>query len=200
MADPSESHTCQATSSLGVRDGDSGLRGGNTTTLVVGDAGQSGLESGIVELLGTAELREVEVHDEDGLDGEVPGDIVEDEAKSEALGQVEETEDDPVGEILDVIGVSGGLDGAEGEVGGEEEADEIGNGHGESVDGVKEEDHGGTTKDEVRLGHIGALLSLGEHRVLGELLVELADVVVGLVLSGQEGGVRLHLGLSRLGR
>jgi hypothetical protein len=116
-----------------------------------------------------AELREVEVHDEDGLDGEVPGDIVEDEAESKALGQVEETKDDPVGKVLDVIGVSGGLDRAEGEVGGEEEADEVGNGHGESVDGVEEEDHGGTTEHEVRLGHIGALLSLGEHGVLGEL-------------------------------
>jgi hypothetical protein len=199
MADHCECHTGHATSSLGVRDGDSGLRGGNTTTLVVSDASKSGLESGVVELLGTAELREVEVHDEDGLDGEVPGDIVEDEAESKALGQVEETKDDPVGKVLDVIGVSGGLDRAEGEVGGEEEADEVGNGHGESVDGVEEEDHGGTTEHEVRLGHIGALLSLGEHGVLGELLVELVHVVVGLVLSGQEGGVRLHLGLSRLG-
>jgi hypothetical protein len=53
MADHCECHTGHATSSLGVRDGDSGLRGGNTTTLVVSDASKSGLESGVVELLGT---------------------------------------------------------------------------------------------------------------------------------------------------
>ena len=47
--------------------------------------------------------RELEPEDEDGLEDEVPWDVVEDEAEGEGLEEVEEAKDDPVGQPLDVV-------------------------------------------------------------------------------------------------
>lgn len=47
--------------------------------------------------------RELEPEDEDGLEREVPGKVVEDDAEGEGLEEVEEAEDDPVGQPLDVV-------------------------------------------------------------------------------------------------
>lgn len=51
----------------------------------------------------------MEPDDEDGLEGEVPGEVVQDYTEREALSEVEEPEDDPICEPLDIILVSGGL-------------------------------------------------------------------------------------------
>jgi hypothetical protein len=60
----------------------------------------------------------LEPDDEDGLEGEVPRDIVEDDTEGEGFEEVEETKDDPVGEPLYVIMRRGRFDGLEGEVSG----------------------------------------------------------------------------------
>jgi hypothetical protein len=71
------------------------------------------------------EGRELEPNDEGRLEGEVPGDVVEDEAESERFHEVEETEYDPVGEPLNVVVRGGRFNSLEGEVGGEAPSYEI---------------------------------------------------------------------------
>ena len=43
-----------------------------------------------------AEGRELEPDDENGLEGEIPGEVVQHCAKGETLHKVEETKDDPI--------------------------------------------------------------------------------------------------------
>lgn len=78
-----------------------------------------------VDHLGTLGLREHEPDDSESLDGVVPGNVVEDDA-GEGLEESEHAEDDPVGEPLDVILRLGALERLEREVGGDEEAEEVG--------------------------------------------------------------------------
>lgn len=65
-----------------------------------------------------SESGELEPEDEDALEGVVPGEVVEDDARGEGLDKVEEPEHDPVRQPLDVICVSRRLDSLDGEVGG----------------------------------------------------------------------------------
>jgi hypothetical protein len=71
--------------------------------------------------------RELQPEHKDGLEGEVSGNVVQDDATGKALEEVEESEDGPVSEPLDVILRGRGLDGLEREIGGGNQADEVGN-------------------------------------------------------------------------
>ena len=113
--------------------------------------------------------RELEPEDEDGLERKVPGEVVEDDAEGEGLEEVEEAEDDPVGEPLDVIGMARRLEGLDGEEGGEGPADEVGDGRREGVDAVEDGEEKDGTEESVALGHLSALLERVQSRVLGEL-------------------------------
>ena len=107
--------------------------------------------------------------DEEGLEREVPGEVVEDDAEGEGLEEVEEAEDDPVGEPLDVVGGTRGLEGLDGEVGGEGPADKIGDGGREGVDAVEDGEEEDGTEEGVALGHLSALLEGVQDGILGEL-------------------------------
>lgn len=72
-----------------------------------------------------AESGKLEPEDEDGLKREVPGQVVEDDAEGDALEEVEEAEDGPVRQPLDVILGLGAFNGPKGEIGGESPTDEI---------------------------------------------------------------------------
>lgn len=50
-----------------------------------------------------SESGELEPKDEDGLEGKVPWDVVQDNSESHAFEEVEEAENDPVGEPLDIV-------------------------------------------------------------------------------------------------
>jgi len=124
-----------------------GCGGGGTLTQTLGgavtrrcngarvlvDVGEDGLEDRKVQNLRAAEAGELEPDDEDGLEREVPGEVVQDGAESNALEEVEETEDDPVCEPLDVILVAGGLEGLERQDGGNGPTDDVGDGPGQGV-------------------------------------------------------------------
>ena len=71
------------------------------------------------------EGRELEPNDEGRLEGEVPWDIVKDEPEGEGFHKVEEAENDPVGEPLNVVMRGGRFNSLEGEVGGEAPSNEI---------------------------------------------------------------------------
>lgn len=86
---------------------------------------ESGADDLAVDHLGTLGLGEHEPDNGKGLYGVVPGNVVEDDA-GEGLEESEHAENNPVGEPLDVILRLGALKSLEGEVGGDEEADEVG--------------------------------------------------------------------------
>lgn len=104
------------------------------------------------------EGRQLQPQDKDGLEREIPGEVVEDDAEGKALEEVEEAKNDPVGKPLDVVLGAGRLDGLEREVRGETPADEIGDEGGEGVDEVEDDEKRGSTNDRVGLGHLRALL------------------------------------------
>lgn len=72
-----------------------------------------------------AEGWELEPDNEEGLEGEVPRDIVEDDTESEGFEEVEEAKDYPVGEPLYIIMGRGRFDGLEGEVSGQTPTHEV---------------------------------------------------------------------------
>jgi len=151
------------------------------------------LNDGVVECLRTLGVRELQPEDEGGLDGEVIGNIVQDEAESHALEEGEETEDGPVGQPLDVVLMTRRLEGAIGEVGWERPSDEVRDGESERVDedGRKEDCAG--TESAVSLGHLGLFLELDHDWVSGELLVELANVLGEALARLLDGGMRFDL-------
>lgn len=116
-----------------------------------------------------AELRELEPEDEDALEGKVPGEVIEHDAEGEALEEVEEAKDDPVCEPLDIVLVTGALEGLDGEEGREGPADKVGDGGRECVDAVKNGEQDDGTEEGVALGHLGTLLERVQDGVLGEL-------------------------------
>lgn len=107
--------------------------------------------------------------DEDALEGEVPGEVVENDAEREALKEVEEAEDDPVSEPLNVVVGRRRLDGLDREVGGHCPAEDVRDRGGEAVDSVENEEEDYTTEERIALGDLCALLNRGEGGVLGKL-------------------------------
>lgn len=71
---------------------------------------------------------ELEPQNEDGLEREVPWEVVQHNPEREALHKVEESKYDPVCQPLNVILLSGALNSFEREVGGETPTDEVGDG------------------------------------------------------------------------
>lgn len=79
------------------------------------------------------------------------------------------THGNPVSEPLDIIIVTGALDSLDGEVGGEEPSDEVGDGGSESVDEDQEGEEGDSSDSAISLGNVGLLLELVGKGVPGEL-------------------------------
>ena len=120
-----------------------------------------------------SESGELEPENEEGLEGKVPWEIVEENAESKGLDKVEETEDDPVSQPLNIILSSWGFKGLEGQVGGESPADEVRNGCSERVEAVEKEEERDGANDDISLGHLGALL----ESLQGGVVVELSSIV-----------------------
>lgn len=116
-----------------------------------------------------AENRQLQPDNKHGLEGIVPGDVVENKADGKALEEVEEAEYDPVGQPLDVVMSRRGFEGLEGEIGRETPADKIGDGCSEGVDGVKNRNEEEGTEDSIGLGDLCALLEVLENWIFVEL-------------------------------
>jgi len=135
----------------------------------------------------------LEPEDECGLEDKVEGEVVKDHPQGNALDEVEETKDAPVGKPLDVILVLRGLDSLEGEEGREAPANEVGDGEGEGVEEEEEGEEGNGADGGICLGDLRPGLELVGSGVLAELLVNLADVVGSLLLDVDDGGVLRHV-------
>lgn len=107
-----------------------GLGGSSRSTcvgLVHGLLGgeESGSDDLAVDHLGALGLGKHEPDDGERLDGVVPGDVVKHDV-DEGLEEGKHAEHDPVGEPLDVVLGLGALERLEREVGGNEEAQQVG--------------------------------------------------------------------------
>lgn len=114
-------------------------------------------------------VRELEPEDEDGLEREIPGKVVENDAEGEGLEEIEEAKDDPVSQPLDVVIMARGLESLDRQVGGDTPADEVGHGGGECVDAVKDNEETNCANECVALGNLCPLFELDKSGVLGEL-------------------------------
>jgi len=112
---------------------------------------------------------ELEPENENGLEGIVEGEVVEDHADGKRLDEVEKAKDDPIGQPLDVVILTRGLKGAEAEVSGKSPADEVGGGCSEGVDEDEEGAEDGAAKDEGGLGDLDAGLDVVEYREARQL-------------------------------
>jgi len=119
------------------------------------------LEHSMVGFLSTPGNRELEPEDEEGLGGKIPGEVVQNRAQRDALGEVERAEYDPVSEPLNIVRVSGGLEGPEREISREAPANKVGDRSSERVEEMEDEEEGDRAANEPRLGHLSALLQLG---------------------------------------
>ena len=94
---------------------------------------------------------------------------MEDETEGDALEEGEESEHDPVREPLSVVLSSRSLKSLEGEIGGEEPSDSIGDGEGEAVDEDQADKGDRGDKNAISFGDVGLLFDLDEDRVPREL-------------------------------
>lgn len=113
--------------------------------------------------------RELEPENEDGLEGIVEGEVVEEDAEGKRLDEIEKAKDNPIRQPLDVVILGRGLEGAEAEVGGKSPADEVGGGCGEGVDKDEEGAEDGAAEDQRGLRDLRAGLDVEEHGVARQL-------------------------------
>jgi len=157
------------------------------------DVLDDGAVDGVVELLGTSGSGKLEPEDECGLDREVIGEVMEDESEGDALEEREESEDHPVREPLGIILSSRSLESLEGEVGGEEPPDHVGDGESEAVDEDQADEGDRGDKDAISLGNVGLLFDLEEDWVPRELFVELSHILQEPLMRLLDNGVSLDL-------
>jgi len=139
-----------------------------------------------------AESGQLEPDDEDRLEGKIPREVVKDNTKRDAFREVEKAKDDPVCEPLDVILVSGGLERLERKEGWNCPSNEGGYGTGEGVHEVEKKEEENAANDSVGFRDLSALFERVQNGIFRELLVELLNVVVGLVRCLYEDRVLLH--------
>jgi len=87
----------------------------------------------VVECLCTAELRKLKPQDECSLEREVEWEVIKDNSEGKCFQEIEESEDDPVGEPLDIVLYTGAFDCLEGQIGRKSPSNEVGDGEGDGI-------------------------------------------------------------------
>lgn len=111
----------------------------------------------------------MEPEEEKSFDSEIPWEVVQHNSQGDTLGDVEETEDNPVCQPLYVILHTWRLDGLEGQVSRQTPANEVGDGVGEGVEQEEEAKEDNGAERCVAFGDLGALLERVRDRVFREL-------------------------------
>lgn len=153
---------------------------------VVGEeAGEEWLHEGAEDNLGAVGLGKGHPENEDKLEDVVEWEPVD--CVNGGLNNGQEGVNDPIGEPLCVVGLAAGEESLEGVVGWESETGSV---YQELAGDVKEDEEevkGTDAEDDIDLWDGGLLLELVEDWVLAQLLVELGEVVLGLLLNGALG-------------
>lgn len=109
------------------------------------------LDKGLVDKLSTSVLGETNVQEEGGLEEVVEGHPVKDGLGPE-LKDVEGGEDNPVGQVLSVIGLAGGLQGKQGVVAGDDQTSNVGQELANSSNVEEDEDEVESDKAQKEVG------------------------------------------------
>jgi len=138
---------------------------GGTLGLLSG-VGHDWAQDAEIEGASTASLRELEPENEEGLEGIVEWKIIKDHSQSDRFSEVEETEDNPVCEPLDIIFVTRAFDGLEGEISGKSPSNEVGNWSSECVDEDEKGENKDASEDEEGFGDLSASFEIVKDWVL----------------------------------
>lgn len=147
----------------------------------------------MVEHLSSPGGGKLQPKNEGGLDREVPGEVVEDDTKGDALEESEEAENDPVSQPLDVIVMSGALDSDVGQISRECPSNEVRDGQRKGVDEDEKKEGDDAGDGAVCFRYTSPVLHLDEERVLAELCIKLGNVLDHSLLSLLHHGVSLNL-------
>ena len=120
-----------------------------------------------------SEGRELEPENEEGLEGIIPGKIVEKNTEGKRFDKGEGAKNDPVSQPLNIILGSGGLKSLERQVGGEGPSKKVRNGSSERVESVEKEKKRNGADNHVRFGDLSALFQSLQYWIL----VELSNIV-----------------------
>lgn len=139
------------------------------------------LEEGAEDELSTTGLWESKPEGEDKLEGVVEWEPVD--GADQALKDGQETEDNPVSQPLSVVNLAGAEERIERVVSWNDEASEVGEDLAAEVEEDQEEVESKDAENSVDLWDGGLLLEVVEDWVLGQLLINLREVVLGTVLE-----------------
>jgi len=101
----------------------------------------------------------------------------------QAFKDGELSEDDPVSEPLSVVNFASAEECLQGVIGGDDETSKVGQELTAEVEDDEEEVEGNKSNSSIDFGNRGLFLEVVERWVLGELTVELGDVVLNAILS-----------------
>jgi hypothetical protein len=117
----------------------------------------------------------LEPEDKEGLEGIVEGEVIENWPQGEGFQEVEEAENNPVGEPLDIILITWRFNGLERKISWETPAYEVRDRRRESINKDQKGHKNNAANDEEGLGDLGALFNIVEYRVFCELFVNLVS-------------------------
>jgi len=140
-----------------------------------------------------AEVWKLQPQNEYRLECKVPREVVENHSECNALQEVEEPENDPISEPLNIILMTGAFQGLEGEVAWKGPSNEVRNRCGERVDKVEKGEEKNSADDKVGLWNLSSLLKCVQYWILREFFVKLLKVIVRLVLRLDKSRVLLKL-------
>jgi len=143
-------------------------------------AGKDGLDGRAEDDLSTASLGKSHPGDKDELEGVVEGEPVN--GVDRALENGQERVNYPVRQPLSIIASAGAEQRIERVVGWQDEAGNVDQELAGNVEEDEEEIESSKAKDGIDLGNRGLLLKILEHRILGQLLIELRNMLLSFIL------------------
>jgi len=153
---------------------------GGTLSLTLEEAGKQRVEEGSEDNLGAIGDGKGHPQDQNELEDVVEGEPVD--GIDNALKDGEESIDNPICQPLSIINLATAEQRLQGVVSRDDEAGEVDEKLAANVEEDKEEVETDEAEEDVDLGDIGLLLEIVEDGVLAKLLIDLRDLVWGLVL------------------
>jgi len=144
-------------------------------------AGEHWLKEGPEDDLSTTGLGKGHPEDEDKLEGVIEGEPIN--CVHSALKHGEECIGNPVRQPLSVVNLGGAEQRVQGVIAGNDEAGNVDEKFASNVEEDQEEVESAETEDHIDLGNRRLLFQVVEEFILGQLLVQLGQVVLGAFLD-----------------
>jgi len=155
------------------------------------EAGEDWLDERAEDDLSPTSLGKGHPEDEDKLEHVVEWEPVN--GVDQALNNGEERKDNPIGQPLCIIDFARAEQSFEGVITRNQESGKVDEELAANVEEDQKEVETEQSEEDVDLGNRCLLLEVVEHRVLGQLLIDLRDLVLGFVLERHDCGSWLKL-------